>query len=223
MASSSRSYLANRVTSECGCLLRRNVGDVQPCIRVSNNEAWLRLEEGLLDLVLHATVALRHHLVVGFLVLLIFLFLLTRDVLNFIFGWLVLNCPNKHDQLLSRKVVDIEFLRETLQECKKIRVLLLRLLLLLLGLWLGLLQNLRLRLSLNCSVCFCLYSWWQLRLSLLLRERILRLLQLLLLVLTLSDLLLLRQAYLLGVHILLDPLVSLLRVEAELLVQRGVI
>ena len=97
VASSSSCYLTHRVTSECGCLLRGNVWDGQPSIRVSNNEAWLRLEEGLLDLVLHATIALRHHLIVGFLVLLIFLFLLTRDVLNFIFGRLVLNCPNKHD------------------------------------------------------------------------------------------------------------------------------
>jgi len=46
---------------------------------------------------------------------------------------------------------------------------------------------------------------------------------LLLLVLTLSDLLLLRQAYLLGIHILLNPLVCLLRIEADLLAQRGVI
>ena len=205
------------------------------------------MEEGLLDLVLHATVALRHHLIVDFLVLLFFLFLL--DVLlNFIFGRLVLNCSNKHDQLLTREVVDIEFLRETLQESKKIRVLLLWLLLrllLLLGLGLGLLLGLglwlllglglglllllllwqRLCLYLHDSVGFCLYSRRQLRLNLLLRERILRrlLLLLLLLVLTLSDLLLLRQADLLGIHILLNPLVCLLRIEADLLAQRGVI
>jgi hypothetical protein len=74
------------------------------------------LEEGLLDLVLHATFALRHHLIVGFLVLLFFLFLL--DVLNFIFGRLVLDSSNKHDQLLTRKVVDIEFLGQSLQESK---------------------------------------------------------------------------------------------------------
>ena len=48
---------------------------------------------------------------------------------------------------------------------------------------------------------------------------LLLLLLLLLLVLALSDLLLLlRQDCLLGIHILLDPLVRLLRVEAELLV-----
>jgi hypothetical protein len=111
------------------------------------------LEEGLLTLVLHPAVALRHHLIVSFLLLLLFLFLLTRDdVLNFIFWRLVLNCSNKHDQLLTRKVVDIEFLRETLQERKKIRILLLRLLRLLLLLLLGL--RLRLRLSLDGSVCF---------------------------------------------------------------------